>query len=222
MIKKASLQITQVAIYLSLLFLLACAPAVTPPPSGLLATIVAATVQALPTNTPYPTATATLIPTRVRATATPPFTATPWITLTPFPSITFTPTLTETVTDVPIGVKVGKYQGRGNYACMIMGQKPDNWSKIRPDTLVYVTWSIKNVGGKDWQKGGLDIVFLKGSKLYEYGPSRELSFDIPVGDTRDIVIVIRTPKAGGDYQSFWGLKRGDNMFCELTFNVSVR
>lgn len=218
--KKSGHKFLQIGSYLSLLFLLACAPVATPPPQDLLLTIVAATVQALPTNTAYPTNTATPRPTRLPPTEI--FTATPLVTLTPFPSITPTSTITETPTDVPVAAKLGKYQGSGNYACMIMGQKPDNWSKIRPDTLVYVVWSVKNVGGKDWKKGGIDIVFKSGSKLYEYGPSRELSFDIPVGDTRDIVVVIRAPKVGGDYQTSWSLQRGDNKFCELVFNLSVR
>jgi hypothetical protein len=213
-------RVLQLGTYLSLLFLLACAPAATPPPAGMLETIVAATVQALPTNTPQPTATATLRATRVPPTDV--FTVTPVVSLTPFPTFTLSPTLTETPTEVGSAAKRGVYQGSGNYACMVMNQVPINWSKFRPGTLIYATWTVKNVGAKEWTKGGLNIVFVSGTRTYEYGPKQELAFNVPPGDTRDIVVVVRAPKDGGEYLTTFGLERGGNVFCELIMGMAVR
>lgn len=183
-----------------------------------LATSVAATIQALPSPSAYPSET----PTR-RLPPTPYPTMTSGPSLTALPSLTDTPTVTPTETEVPVGGgEVGKYQGGGNYACQVMGQKPNDWQKVKPDTLIYAFWNIKNVGAKDWKKGGIDILFLEGDRMDEYGALRELWFDIPAGDTREIVVVLRSPKKGGDYKTVWGLRRGDNVFCEFTIGVSVR
>ncbi|PKN93283.1 MAG: hypothetical protein CVU44_10345 [Chloroflexi bacterium HGW-Chloroflexi-6] len=207
----------------SLIFLLivtACAPAATPAPEGMLETIVAATVQALPTITPLPTGTETPRPTRLPP--TPIFTPTPGVSVTPFPTFTLTPTLTETPTEVGVAARQGVYQGSGNYACMVMNQKPTNWSKFEPGTLIYATWTVKNVGAKEWGKGDLDVVYQSGTKTYEYGPKQELSITVKPGETRDIVIVVRAPSSGGDYLTTYGLERGDNLFCQLIMGISVR
>jgi hypothetical protein len=214
-------RLSQVCVYASLLFLLACAPtAVTPPPEGYLETMVAATVQALPTNTPYPTGTST--PRGTRPTATDIFTPTLAVSLTPFPTFTFTPTLTETPTEMGIAARQGVYQGSGNFACMVMDQKPVNWSKFAPGTLIYATWTVKNAGARDWEKNGLDIVYVNGERIYEYAPKQKLAFDVPAGQTRDIVIVVRAPKTGGDFRTTFGLQRSDNTFCQLIIGISVR
>lgn len=185
---------------------------------GDLQTAIAATIQAMPTASPLPKPSATKRPT---ATTFPTPTFIP--SLTPIPSFTTSPTATSTETDVPVGGgELGKYQGGGNYACQVMGQKPIDWAKVKPEQIIYAYWTIKNVGAKNWYKGGIDILFLDGDRMDEYGPLRELWFDIPAGDTRDIVIVLRAPKKGGDYKTVWGLRRGDDVFCEMSLGVSVR
>lgn len=189
-------------------------------PQAALQTVVAATVAALPSNTPRPNT-----PTRrpLLPTATDFFTATPIFTLTPVPSETATLTPTAAETDLPIGGgEVGLYQGKGNYACVVMGQKPGDWSKVKADKLLYVTWTIKNVGAKDWNRDGMDIVFVSGEKMYEYGPEQGFPYIVTPGDSRDIVVVLRTPKKGGDYRAEFGLRRGDEVFCRFRIGISVR
>lgn len=213
-------RLLQFCVYTSLLFLLACAPVATPPPEGYFETIVAATIQALPTNTPYPTGTDT--PRATRPPATEISTPTLAVSLTPFPTFTLTPTLTETPTEVGVAARQGVYQGGGNFACMVMNQKPVNWSKIAPGTLIYATWTVKNAGARDWEKDGLDIVYVDGQRIYEYAPKQKLAFRVPAGESRDIVIVVRAPKQGGDYKTTFGLQRSDNVFCQLIIGISVR
>lgn len=203
-----------------LLLLTACAPVATPLPEGMLETMVAATVQALPTNTPLPTATITPRSTRIPPTEI--FTPTPGVSITPFPTFTLTPTLTETPTEVGVAARQGVYQGSGNFACMVMNQKPTNWSKFEPGTLIYAVWTVKNVGAKEWNKGGLDVVYVDGTKTYEYGPKQELAITVKPGETRDIVVVVRAPSEGGDYLTTYGLARSGNVFCQLIMGVSVR
>lgn len=215
-------KIWQIGVLVFFLVLTACAPAITPPPEGMLETMVAATVQALPTNTPLPTpvGTVTLRPTRLPPTEI--FTPTPGVSITPFPTFTSTPTITETATEVGVAARQGVYQGSGNYACMVMSQKPLNWTKFKPGTLIYATWTVKNVGAQEWKSSTVQIAFEDGAKVYEYGPKQDFPFVVKPGETRDIVVVIRAPDKGGDYHSTFGLQRNSDFFCRLIIAVSVR
>jgi hypothetical protein len=206
-----------------LLALTACAPALSPPPDGFLETVIAATVQALPTNTPYPTAESTFTPLPPRsAQATDEFTPTPFVSITPFPTFTFTPTLTETPTEVGVASRQGVYQGGGNFACMVMNQKPANWSRFRPGTIVNASWTVKNVGALEWKPNHVSIVYEEGAKIYAHKQEQELAFIVQPGETRDIIIALRMPEKGGDYQVTFGLQRGGDIFCRLIIGVSVR
>lgn len=215
-------KLLRINILLVLALVTACAPALTPPPEGMLETVIAATVQALPTLTPLPKSTEAPVSRATRLPPTEIFTPTLSVSITPFPTFTMTPTLTETATEVGVAARQGVYQGSGNYACMVMDQKPVNFTKFKPGTLVYAVWTVKNVGAKEWTKGGLDIVYSSGTKINEYGPKQALSFNVKPGETRDIVIVIRAPDKGGDYLTTFALERGGNKFCDLILGVSVR
>lgn len=205
-------------------FLSACAPAASiDDPQSAVQTIAAATIAARPSNTPRPAATSTRRPTQIIFTPTPIASLTPIFTITPLATNTPDASPSSTATDLPIGGgEVGKYQGQGNFACMVMGQKPADWTKVRADKLLYMIWTVKNVGAKEWRQGALEIVHLEGEKMYEYGPSQELAYNIPPGDTRDIVVVLHTPKRGGDYWAKFGLQHDGNVFCNFRVGISVR
>ena len=211
------------ATFLVLLVLLtACSPALTPPPEGMLETMVAATVQALPTNSPFPTITVTITPPSVRDLPLQESTLTPYPSITPFPTFTFTPTLTETPTEVGVASRQGVYQGHGNFACMVMDQKPNNWVRVKPDSLVYATWSVKNVGALEWKPGHVMIDHERGDKIFAYKSVQDIPYPVKPGETKDIVIVLRAPKKGGDYHTTFILERGGDPFCRLIIGISVR
>lgn len=201
----------------------ACAPAAIDDPQSAVETVAAATIAARPSNTLRPAPTSTRRPTQVFFTPTAIFTLPPIFTLTPLSTGTSEASPTPSETDLPVGGgEVGLYQGQGNFACMVMGQKPIDWTKVKADKLLYMVWTVKNVGAKEWRQGALEIVYLEGEKMYEYGPSQELAYTIPPGDTRDIVVVLRTPKRGGDYWAKFGLQHADNVFCNFRVGISVR
>lgn len=213
-------------IKMSCLFLLvlltACAPVLTPPPEGMLETMVAATVQALPTNTPFPTLTSTITPPGLRDLPMQEATLTPYPSITPFPTFTLMPTLTETATEVGLASRQGVYQGHGNFACMVMDQKPTNWTRVKPDTLIYATWSVKNMGALEWKPGHVMIDHESGEKIFAYKSVQDIPYQIKPGETKDIVIVLRAPKNGGDYHTTFILERGGEPFCRLIIGISVR
>jgi hypothetical protein len=214
-------KILQAYFFVFLVFLTACAPAFTPPPEGLLETVIAATLQSLPTNTPYPTGTHTLTVSAPRLLLTE-STPTPFASLTPLPTFTLSPTPTETPTEVGVGSRQGVYQGSGNFACMVMNQKPINWSRFRPETVVNAAWTVKNVGAMAWKSGHVSIGYVRGDKIYEHRDEQKLAFTVQPGETRDIIISLRMPKKGGDYRVVFGLERDGDIFCRLIIGVSVR
>lgn len=213
----------QIGLIGSLFLMTACVPTgVTPAPEGFLETVIAATMQAIPTNTLAPTLTPTLTARPTRALLTEEPSPTPFPSVTPFPTFTLTPTLTATPTEVGAGSRVGVYQGDGNFACMVMNQKPLNFEKFKPGSLISVTWTLKNVGAVEWSPSRVEIVFEDGQKMYAYSQTQEFPFVVQPGETRDIVIVLRAPDKGGDYRATFGLQRGGSIFCRLIIGVSVR
>jgi hypothetical protein len=215
-----------------LIVLSACgAPPVEQSPQDLVSTIAAATIAALPSpslapsdtelptdtpipsTTPAPTWTETLVPVIVPDLPS----------LTPSPVIeTLTPTITLTPSPLPdSGSESGKVQGIGAYQCMVIGQKPEDWSDFKPGQLIYVVWRVKNVGERDWPKGGLEIFFIEGAKIYEFGQVQKSQVGVKVGGTGDFLVVMRAPERGGSYLTKWGLRR-DKFFCKLIFGLIVR
>jgi hypothetical protein len=216
----------------ALIALSACgAPPVQQSPQDLVATIAAATVAALPS--PSPVSSHTSLPTDTpipSATSEPTGTETPVpVTLPSLPSLTPSPvaeTLTPTITLTPSplpdsGSESGKVQGIGAYQCMVVGQKPEDWSDFKSGQLIYVVWRVKNVGERDWPKGGLEIFFIEGAKIYEFGQVQKSQVGVKVGGTGDFLVVMRAPERGGAYITKWGLRR-DKFFCKLIFGLIVR
>jgi hypothetical protein len=212
----------KLCIYVSLLFLMACAPAVAAPDPGLLETIVAATVQALPTHTPEPTVTLTVPPTHTRVSPTPSETSTPFPTLTPMP--TFTDTPTETPTPTPTsdsGPEVGKRQGDSNFACIVLGRTPAGVFKGKPEQNVSVTWRIRNVGDREWRTDGIDYGYVSGEKMSAGADLFDLHQTVLAGREVDITVLFKLPKGPGAYTTTWALYRGSTAFCNFSFAAVV-
>lgn len=212
----------QLCICVSLLFLMACAPAVSTPDPGLLETIVAATVQALPTHTPEPTVTLTAPPTHTRVSPTPTETETPFPTLTPMP--TFTDTPTETPTPTPTsdsGPEVGNRQGDANFACIVLGRTPAGTFKGSPEQNVSVTWRIRNVGDRDWRTDSIDYGYVSGEKMSAGADLFDLQRTVSAGQEGDITVLFKLPKGAGTYTTTWALYRGSTAFCKFSFAAVV-
>lgn len=213
----------------SMLFLLffagACAPAeITPPPDGYLETVVAGTLQALPTLTPVPSATQTATSVVVHPSATlwPVETDPPVLavvpTLTHFPTLTSPP-----AAYVPVRITPGPRQGDYNYACRVLSYNPVNYYNVKPGQTLQVSWSVKNDGAEAWDVNSIDIAFRSGIKM-AIGSHRD-RFDIhttvAAGSTTAISFNIQAPDEPGEHSNNWSLARGNHMFCRLMFRVHV-
>jgi hypothetical protein len=205
--------------------LAACAPpAVSTPDPGLIETIVAATVQALPTNTPPPSATASPEPTRTRPAPTETATeAPPMPTLTPLPTLTPIPTQTQVPTATsPGGAEIGRIQGDANFACVVLSQNPPDGFQASPGQDIPVSWRIQNVGKRDWEGHNMDYGYVSGNKMSIGGELFDLGQDIKTTQTGEIVVVFEAPKKSGDFKTTWALFRGKTAFCEFSFSLTVK
>lgn len=205
-------------------FLAACVPAAGPVPDGMLETMVAGTIQALPSHTPQPTATLTMEPTVERPTATDLPTETPLPSLTPMS--TFTPTLTNTPipTATPAGYNFGKKQGDANFGCVVLAQFPADGFEASPGQDIAVTWRIQNTGSRDWPRESIDIGYVSGEKMAIGGTLFDLSKTVPAGQIGDIMITFEAPrnKGAGTFRTIWSLLRGSTPFCEFSFSLVVK
>jgi hypothetical protein len=212
----------QLCIYTSLLFLMACAPAVATPAPGLVETIVAATVQALPTLTPQPTATMTPAATSTRVSPTPIETETPFPSLTPMPTFTDTPTETPTPTPTSdAGPEGGIRQGGSELACVVLSRTPAGEFKSTPGREVSVTWRIRNVGTSDWRADSVDYVYFSGQKMSAGPEGFDFQRTIPAGQEVDITVRFAMPGSVGTYTTTWALVAGSNAFCKFSFTAIV-
>ncbi len=207
---------------LSLFLLASCMPVVVTPSPDLLETLVAATIQALPSLTPQPTATLTALPTHTRVSPTPTETETPFPTLTPMP--TFTETPTATLTRVPTsasGPEVGKPQGDATFSCVVLGRVPEGIFKGKPRTDVNVIWRIRNTGSEEWRTDSIDYGYLSGQKMLVGSTLFDLHTTVKPRQEVDINIRFELPQKAGTYTTKLAIFRGKTGFCEFSFTVVV-
>lgn len=213
------------------IFFSACSPNPSPaqPAANVdaLATAIAATIQALPSNTPWPTYTPSVSPTRLPPTDFPTSTLPP--TIRPLSSLTSEPTITPSISPtIDGGSELNKPQGDANYGCHVLGQRPEDWTIFNPGQTVSVVWRISNVGAKDWTQDTVVLQYIDGVKIAVYGQKQQLLSPVKAGGVATVVLVIKVPekkasdKPGNYLVSTWGLARGSKIFCKFAFQLTVK
>jgi len=225
------------AAFISLIFsltLAACAPASSSPsldPAAQIATVAAATIAALPTNTPYPTRTATRASQSVVQETMSVPSATPIPSLTPFPSDTPWATLPapgETTGGIPIlgGAPILYTATPEKWRCEMRHLSPADGSYFKPRTGFRAEWRIFNTGGKTWKVGEVRIKYMGGTPM-QNSPDFVNDMPLPISiypqEKLLVHISMTTPKEPGNYTSFWALVEGKkNVICNFYISVNVR
>ena len=215
------------ALAIIILLSLACAlPAVqeNEDTQSVLETMVAATIQSMPTMTMAQTFTATLVlsPT-LDATPTEIPTETPLPTIPPLPTLTPVPTNTVAPTQKPLGgPETGRKQGNDNFACVVLSRIPPEAVEASAGQDIPVAWRVKNLGKRDWEKENIDFGYVSGQKMSIGGERFDLSTNISSGQAGDILVTFEAPHKAGSYTTTWALYRGSTPFCEFTFAIVVK
>ena len=193
------------------------------PPSdpAAISTFIAQTVNAASTQT------ARVLPT---STSTPTTTPTPRNTDTPTPTATATvlfilssPTslVIPTFTAVSSGGGTSSGTSSDNYACQVVSVSPANGTSFKPRDDFDAVWKVKNIGQKNWDKNGVDYFYSSGTVLHKKS-AYDMSANVPVGSTTDIIVDMSAPKDAGSYSTTWSLRAGSKTFCNLNLRITVK
>lgn len=211
----ASTRKTKLVIWITALTLvLACVPSLGTPSiptldRGAINTFIVQTANAAGTQTatglPSPTQTAVLI----RNTETPTATATSTVVFLFFsPTPLVLPTFTAA-------------SSSNNFACQLIRVSPPNGSTFSPRQDFNVFWTVKNIGKKSWERTSVDYTYSLGAKIHKIS-SYDLSDDVPVRTSIDLVVDMRAPKDPGSYTTTWIMRSGNKTFCPLNLSIVVQ
>ncbi|PKN93284.1 MAG: hypothetical protein CVU44_10350 [Chloroflexi bacterium HGW-Chloroflexi-6] len=194
----------------------------------MVATIAAATIAALPSNTPQPTWTASPSPTRARNTPTelPSNTPAPTIQMMASPTSIFelpgpgTP-LSGTAR-IPLVLWTPTPEP---FKCDLNKTEPEPYTVFKPGYHFRTEWRVWNRGAVIWKWDGVIFYFVGGDKLFN-DPDRakgaKLAYNVYPQDKILLSVAMTSPKEAGTYSSTWGLRREnrDTPFC--TFDMVIR
>jgi hypothetical protein len=199
-------------------------------PQDMIATIAAATVAALPTNTPQPTWTASLTPTRARSTPTdqPANTPAPTLELIASPTSMY---------ELPgPGTLLPGTPGQGGilffwtstpepYKCDLNKTQPEPYTVFRGRKDFRAEWRVWNRGSAIWKADGVVFYFVGGTKLHrdeERADGIFLPYTVYPEDKVLLSVAMISPKEPGIYSATWGLRRENRDVPFCTFDVIIR
>ena len=148
-----------------------------------------------PTNTLEPTQTtvpATATSTKVPATAAP--------TLAPY---------TPTNTPAP-------------FQCSIQSVSPSAGTQYSSESDFDATWTLLNTGLETWDQDSIDVLYVKGDKIYKNATAYDLPKSVKPGEKVTIIVDMRAPKDSGTYTTTWGLNKGGTTFCSFSIEIKVK
>jgi hypothetical protein len=167
------------------------------------------TAAAIPTFTPSPTFTPTV------------FTETPFPTATStviFILSTPTPLVIPTFTSSGGG---GGGTSSQNYSCQITRVSPANGSRFNPRDDFDAIWTVRNNGQKNWDRNSVDYVYSSGDKIHKVS-GYDLDDNVRTGNSIDLGVDMQAPKNSGTYNTTWTMRAGDKTFCTMTLSIVVR
>ena len=156
------------------------------------------TAQAVPSNTPEPT-----------ATFTPESSPTPTFTLTPLVSATSTPEPTNALND---------------HAVLVADVTVPDGATYAPGAAFTKTWRVQNTGSSTWTSS-YTLVFISGDKMG--GPDRiYVPIEVAPGTAIDLSVNLTAPSEQKHYRGYWKLMNSAGKFFDdpmwVDINVSAQ
>ena len=207
---------------MALALIMACAPSLVTPSvptmdPGAVNTFIAQTVNAASTQTaaslPSLTPSPTITPTVVTDTPSPTATATVIFILS-----SPTPLVIPTFTSSSGG---GGGTSSENFSCDVRRVSPANGTRFNPRDDFDAVWTVRNNGQRNWDRNSIDIIYSSGDKIHKVS-GYDLDENVRVGNSIDVGVDMQAPKDPGTYNTTWVMRRGDTTFCTLTLTIVVR
>ncbi len=168
------------------------------------------------------TQTAALIP----PTLTPSYTPFPTWTASVVPSATQTfifrlPTFTRTPKPAPTSTPSGGGGGHSGYSCKVISVTPEPHTVFNRSQAFQTVWRVRNTGD-DWLGNSADLIYVSGTRFT--GQSGfDLDNRVNFGDTVNLPTIRMTaPGDPGTYTTTWNIKIGKHEFCRLQVIIDVR
>ena len=201
----------------ALALIMACAPSLVTPSvptvdPGAVNTFIAQTVAAastqtaasIPSFTPSPTITPTVV------------------TETPLPTATSTIIFVlSTPTPLVLPTSTSAGSSSQNYSCQITRVSPANGSTFDPRDDFDAVWTVRNNGQKDWDRNSVDYIYSSGDKIHKVS-GYDLDDNVRTGNSIDLGVDMQAPKNSGNYSTTWTMRAGNKTFCTLTLSIRVR
>lgn len=201
----------------ALALIMACAPSLVTPSvptmdPGAVGTFIAQTVEAASTQT---------------AASIPSFTPSPTITPTVVTE-TPLPTATSTIifvlsTPTPLVLPSSTSGGTSseNYSCQVTRVSPANGSRFNPRDDFDAVWTVRNNGQKNWDRTDIDYVYSSGDKIHKVS-GYDLTENVRTGNSIDLGVDMQAPKNSGTYSTTWIMRAGSREFCTLKLTIVVK
>jgi hypothetical protein len=204
----------------------ACAPWLLPSSNAPVPTLAPGELEVIIAQTAAMAASQTAI--LISPTPTPTLTPSPTVTasLTPSPTATFI-FLLPTLTTIPTGSHPGGtgtgFSGPLNkgFSCKLISTDPPLNGTVHAGKPFNAHWIVQNDGTELWDSANMDYSYASGLKMYVGDKVRDLGASIASGETLDIVIEMKAPKAPGSYTTVWELHSGQEHFCPMTIKINV-
>jgi hypothetical protein len=181
-----------------------------------------------PTVTPSPTLTLTPSPVPTMPTATPTFLyfVTPFIAVeTSHPGYSSSGSGGSSGSGsagsggTPVNEPV-PYSGKP-WTCVVRGTSPPRGSFVDPGKEFYVTWTVLNTGTKTWTTTTIDFLYRTGYR-HEGKPIQDLWKNVRPGQTINLQVLFKAPRAPGEYRAYWHLQVGNFPFCQMVAHFEVK
>lgn len=177
---------------------------------GMFETVVAGTAGAAQSQTAVlapPSATITLTPTASR---------TPTVIPSSTPTFIFriwsvTPPRTSTPTQGAVA---------GNYACVLLSQKPADGTEFKANAKFDAVWEVRNSGSATWKANNVDFAYASGRKMQEQDVY-DLPRDVKSGESVKLIVDMVAPKLSGNWKTVWTLRKGGDDFCHVDLTITV-
>lgn len=98
---------------------------------------------------------------------------------------------------------------------------PANGTSFNPRDDFDAVWKVKNIGQKNWDRNSVDYFYSSGAKLHKVA-GYDLSGNVSVGSTTDIIVDMTAPKDPGSYSTTWSVQASSKSFCNLSLRITVK
>jgi alkaline phosphatase len=107
------------------------------------------------------------------------------------------------------------------FSCKVLATDPPLDSNKSAGRSFNAHWTIQNDGTELWDSANTDYSYASGTKMYVGDRGRDLDVSIASGETLEIIIEMKAPKASGVYTTVWQLHSGQEFFCPMTIRINV-